>query len=327
MIIIIQGKRIPHNKKTHEQFINDISKTKNPNIKILGKYINSKTKIECLCLICNNIYYASPNSIKNGYGHQKCSNIKRGQLSKYTHTDFLNRMKNINPFISFTSEYTGTSNKIDCHCEICEYNWSCYPGNLYKGAGCPKCADIRGGIKRKQRQSIKYIKELEKLNVTLIENYIDCYTPILHKCNICGSIWKTDPHHMLSRGSNCPTCYGSSGEQKIGKLLSSYNIYNITQKNFEGLIGINGGLLTYDFYLPDYNKLIEFQGIQHEKAIEYFGGEEKFKIQQEHDRRKKLYAKDHNIELIEIWYYDYSRIEEILINELNLKSVETVEVA
>ena len=46
---------------------------------------------------------------------------------------------------------------------------------------------------------------------------------------------------------------------------------------------------------------------------------EDFERQLEHDRRKKEYAKQNNINLLEIWYYDIDNIEEILINELNLK--------
>lgn len=84
------------------------------------------------------------------------------------------------------------------------------------------------------------------------------------------------------------------------------------QYTFDGLCGVNGGLLSYDFYLPNKNVLIEFQGEQHEQPIEYFGGKEKFKIQQEHDRRKREYAKNHNIDLLEIWYWDFNNIEQIL---------------
>ena len=76
--------------------------------------------------------------------------------------------------------------------------------------------------------------------------------------------------------------------------------------------------MSYDFYLPQYNLLIEYQGIQHEEFIEEF---HKFKrgfiIQKEHDRRKEKYAKDNNIELLKIWYYDYENIEEILLKALD----------
>ena len=71
-------------------------------------------------------------------------------------------------------------------------------------------------------------------------------------------------------------------------------------------------LFALPFYLPKYNMLIEYQGKQHECAVEFFGGEEKFKIQQEHDKRKREYAKLNNFILLEIWYYDFDNIEEIL---------------
>lgn len=44
-----------------------------------------------------------------------------------------------------------------------------------------------------------------------------------------------------------------------------------------------------------------------------------FERQLEHDKRKREYAKQHNIKLLEIWYYDIDNIENILVKELNLK--------
>ncbi len=89
------------------------------------------------------------------------------------------------------------------------------------------------------------------------------------------------------------------------------------KKTFDGLIGTRGGNLSYDFYLPDYNLLIEYQGEYHDGNVQYQTQEE-FENQQEHDRRKREYAKENNIGLLEIWYYDFDNIEEILKNELNI---------
>ena len=61
-------------------------------------------------------------------------------------------------------------------------------------------------------------------------------------------------------------------------------------------------MLSYDFYLSKYNLLIEYQGIQHFKPIDIFGGENQFKIQQEHDKRKREYIELHRINLLEIKY-------------------------
>lgn len=38
----------------------------------------------------------------------------------------------------------------------------------------------------------------------------------------------------------------------------------------------------------------------------------------EHDKRKREYAKSHGYKLLEIWYYDYNNIEEILNRELEV---------
>ena len=55
------------------------------------------------------------------------------------------------------------------------------------------------------------------------------------------------------------------------------------------------------------------------RPIRQFGGEEQFKIQQEHDKRKRDYAEANGYKLLEIWYYDYDRIEEILNKELEVR--------
>ena len=43
-----------------------------------------------------------------------------------------------------------------------------------------------------------------------------------------------------------------------------------------------------------------------------------FKKQKEHDKRKRDYAEVNGYKLLEIWYYDYDRIEEILNKELEV---------
>jgi len=115
----------------------------------------------------------------------------------------------------------------------------------------------------------------------------------------------------------CPECQYSKGENKIGKWLLDSKINYITQKEFDGLLGLGNGNLSYDFYLPDYKLLIEYQGEQHEKFIKGFHTtNEDFKKQKEHDKRKREYAKNNNINLLEIWYWDFDNIEKILKEKL-----------
>jgi hypothetical protein len=116
----------------------------------------------------------------------------------------------------------------------------------------------------------------------------------------------------------CPYCKLSKGEEVIERVLIYNNIYFVPQKTFDGLFGLGNGLLSYDFYLPNHNILIEYQGEQHEKYMPWFHKSEKdFEKQKEHDRRKRENSEKNNIKLLEIWYYDFDNIEFILEKELN----------
>lgn len=70
--------------------------------------------------------------------------------------------------------------------------------------------------------------------------------------------------------------------------------------------------LPFDFYIPDYNTLIEFDGEQHFKPIKYFGGLSAFKVRKRRDDIKTEYAKTHNMMLIRIPYYEFNNISDIL---------------
>ena len=135
----------------------------------------------------------------------------------------------------------------------------------------------------------------------------------------------------------CPECNNSKGEEMISinlinkgfvkisqeefnKLIDNnkYNKnYYIPQMKYDGLVGLGNGLLSYDFYIPKLNHLIEYQGEMHERFIRGIHKSIKdFEKQQEHDRRKKEYAQIHNINLLEIWYWDFDKIEKILDTKL-----------
>lgn len=58
--------------------------------------------------------------------------------------------------------------------------------------------------------------------------------------------------------------------------------------------------------------LIEYDGEQHFKPVEIFGGEEGFKNQKMRDEVKDAYCIENEIPLLRIAYFDFDRIDEIL---------------
>ena len=134
----------------------------------------------------------------------------------------------------------------------------------------------------------------------------------------CGQYTIISSDHLVTGHTKSCGCLRSGGEYNIIRWLESNNIEYESQKKFPNLVGINGGNLSYDFYLPTYKILIEAQGQQHMTPKKLFGGEEQFQKQKEHDKRKRDYAEANGYKLLEIWYYDYNNIEEILSKELEV---------
>jgi hypothetical protein len=136
------------------------------------------------------------------------------------------------------------------------------------------------------------------------------------KCsNNSNHEWKAKIETRSIRKYGCPICAESKGEKRIRQWLEENEIKFMAQKEYKYLLGTGNGLLSYDFYLPKKNILIEYQGQYHDGTANN-QTEKEFEIQQEHDRRKKEYAIKNNIKLLEIWYWDFENVEEILNNEL-----------
>jgi len=97
----------------------------------------------------------------------------------------------------------------------------------------------------------------------------------------------------------------SRAERCVNDFLSHYAEYYESQVIYSDLRGNSGYPLSYDFAVYKDGKvalLIECQGRQHYEPVEYFGGQERFVVQQANDNKKRVYAAKHNIALLEIPY-------------------------
>jgi hypothetical protein len=69
--------------------------------------------------------------------------------------------------------------------------------------------------------------------------------------------------------------------------------------------------LPFDFYLPEYNILIEVQGQQHYEPIKLFGGQDEFAKRLRHDFIKNKFSKLSGIYLLKIRYDEVDKIKDI----------------
>ena len=128
----------------------------------------------------------------------------------------------------------------------------------------------------------------------------------------CGNMKTISGTHLLAGDIKSCGCILSYGEQLINKLLSDNNIVFIQQKMFDGCrnVGTNA-LLKFDFYLPNYNMCIEFDGKQHFFPTGKFADD--FDNIVNRDRIKNKFCLEHGIKLIRIPYFD---IEEISLENI-----------
>lgn len=131
---------------------------------------------------------------------------------------------------------------------------------------------------------------------------------------------------FIKSGVEHPFLNMSFGERTVFSFLKDNGFNFKTQYKFLGCYYKNKNVpLRFDFYLPDYNICIEYNGEQHYKPIERFGGTNGFKEQQIRDNIKRQYCKDNGIKLIEIAYDENLKISmdnilKVVNNNVNIRS-------
>jgi hypothetical protein len=106
-------------------------------------------------------------------------------------------------------------------------------------------------------------------------------------------------------GKRCPFDNESKGETMVRVYLEKNNIPFKQYHKLKGCFSeINGRciLLTFDFYLPEQNAVIEYDGEQHYKPVERFGGEPTYQRQVLLDNIKNVFCDKSGVKMIRIPY-------------------------
>ena len=304
-------------KITQEMFEERMRK-RHPHLKVIGDYKKAKLPVKMYCKIHDCEFEATPDHLgRIAHGCPICARESTVNARRKDNETFLMELAENNPNTEALEKYENSHKKIKVKCKICGHEWKSEPTSLISGNGCKKCA-----MKYVQNLRIKsheqFIHEIKEHNpnyktIEVLTSYNKDENPVTCRCLICGCTWDVKAHYLIDKrkATGCPYCNMSKGERTIMNYLEDNDIPYVWQKTYPDLFGTGGGHLSYDFYIPNKNLLIEYQGEFHDGVVPHQTKAE-FEYQKEHDMRKKAYAEINHIQLLEIWYKDYSNINEIL---------------
>ena len=305
-----------HKKLTLEEFIKKANE-----IHGIGRYDYSKVKYininTEIYIICKNHekpfkFRQLPSAHLIGQGCYLCSNKLAHDKQRMTKEEFIKRAREIHgdKYDYSKVEYInyGTEVIIICHNHDESYEFKQTPRDHLNGHGCKKCAyeKIADKLRMSLEEFIQRANEVHGVgtyNYSKV-NYVNMNTDVIIICPKHGEFPQTPRDHLS--GCGCLKCNFSKGEIIINDYLIKNNIKFEEQKTFKDCKYINK--LRFDFYIPQYNLCIEFDGQQHFIPVDFTSSLtekqklENFKQLKTRDKIKTDYCKSNNINLLRIRY-------------------------
>jgi len=266
---------------------------------------------ECLC-DCGNVCVVSGNNLKTG-NSGSCGCFRKEQTKKKNTKDIVDKKFGRLLVIERTSKRVQRSVvwKCLCNCGNIVYVSSSHLRSGHtKSCGCQKTEKSSSDLLGK---TFGYLTVIKKTNKRKSRSILWlCY------CR-CGRHTEVTSQ-LLNNGKRISCgCIKSKGENKIEKFLIINNISFKKEHTFEKCKDV--GKLRFDFYLPVLNCVIEYNGEQHYTPISIWGGKKELKLRKKRDMIKKNFCIENNIKMIEIPYWNYEDMEEILSSKLNILDV------
>lgn len=305
-------------KKSEIDFENQVDALFKGEYKIIGKYVNSTTKVEITHLLCGAVFTALPLNILRGHGCKNCANNNLSKNRRKSNDEFIQEIINLykGEYIPLEEYGKNSKEKILFKHSICGNVWKISPSNILKGRGCPECFNKRKGVSQKNTTEnfSKIVEQESNGKYVLLGEYVNAKTKVSIKHLVCETILEMTPD-KFKQGQRCRCSNLSKGEMQITEFLNNKSIFFKFQKTFPNCR--NKKELLFDFYLPEYNLCVEYHGEQHYSPIDFAGkgvswAKKEFLKNTKRDKIKEKYCKDNKIPLIIIPYWEFDNIKEIL---------------
>lgn len=203
------------------------------------------------------------------------------------------------------------SYKLKLHCINCNHIFDRYIHHFINSPHmCPKCRPKMANYIITLSEAQKRIDNVYGPNYLTLLEYKGNNVKTDVKCEKCATVFQSVPVSLWrGRVRGCPICEKtkSLGECAIERYLREHNIQFRVQERFPECK--DKLCLPFDFYLPQFNTCIEFQGEQHYNKQSLLWSEALIR----HDDIKRDFCKKKNIQLIEIPWYDIDKLDKYLI--------------
>lgn len=296
-----------------------------------NKYKNSSSKLSIKCK-CGNEFQVDFNTFKKGQQQCKeCGMKLRGEKrrkqsgGKHEYYSIEKVSKIINSYSDIkliSKEYNGCFEKLELKCS-CGNHFN-QPFNRIiqkiknnKSLMCPKCSkkNVDKGFRYTEDEINRKIFEkygYQKFSICDYDNYTNTHDKNLYIHNKCGNIFYSNLTNLLYCERLCPNCESnhSKGVYRIISYLNDNNIEFELEKTFDDCK--HERKLSFDFYLPDYNCCIEYDGEQHFRPTKLYGGEEGLKKVKVRDEIKNIYCESNDIPLLRIKFNENDNINNII---------------
>lgn len=275
------------------------------------EYVNVSSPVTITCPKHGDFQQSYDGHINKGYGCPQCANEER----RYSFDDFAKEAHEV-----WGNEYIYPMQKLTNHHVplriICPKHGEFYKRRdafLRDKQGCPKCVEEKHrDIWRQNFLDKAYKIHRDTYDYSNVK-YVNNYTEVEIICPKHGPFWQT-PHNHIGQHSGCPQCAkekSSFGEKVIKRYLEEHGVAFIHDEPCLDWL-VYDRKMKPDFYLPEHNVVIEFDGIQHFEPIETFGGEEALIETQKRDAEKDRLCEEHGVRVLRIPYWELDRIQDIL---------------
>lgn len=286
-------------KLTHNEFLRRIGR-KSEEYVFYMDYDGADKKFPVLHKVCGEGYLVSPSSIMNGHKCRYC--IGFGQHRTY---QIRNRLKDsLGGDYEFIGEYKTNKNKIKlCHIP-CGRVYDVLPQTPLSGVGCAKCS---GQLQKTNEEVAEEIRELVGNEYDFHGGYVSNKSRMRLVHTECGTYFKATYNNFVTKGSRCPKCKKSLGEEEVKEVLESMSISYEREYPFD-----KSPRRKFDFFLPEYNACIEYDGEHHYKSIKFYGGDEYLEEVIESDKIKDEMCEELGIPLLRIPYWEFKNTKSLV---------------